>query len=202
MRSSNFGYVLLLGVVFATPACTVETKITGGSAGSAGSGAGTGGDAGTSGAGKSGSAGQGGSGGGAGSAETGGTAGAAEAGAAGATDTGGAAGSAEAGGAAGAGGSSASSTCDTTSFEFPKITCDSGSVSEFTNPTCQDLFLCMGIADCASSHLDCAGCLDYLKVAFASTDSCIKSATQASLADACNMIAAENATQYPMCAPK
>jgi len=201
MRASNFAYVLLLGVVSATPACTVETHLMAGPQG----GAGTGGSSATSGAaGKSGSAGQaGGSGGSAGSGETGGASGAAEAGDAGAGDEGGAAGSAENGaaGAAGAGGS-VSESCDTSSFEFPEVTCATGSMSELTNPTCQDVFLCMGLADCASSQMDCAACLDDVKAAFESTNTCIQAASQATLTEACKSIAADSADEYPQCVPK
>jgi len=202
MRSSNFGYVFLLGVVFAAPACKVETHVTdgeAGSGGSGGSGAGTGGNAGMSG-----SAGHAGSGGSSGAAETGG--------ASGAMDTGGAAGSSEGGGAgepgaeAGTGGVSGaggvSDTCDTSGFQFPEVTCDTGSLSELTNPTCQDVFLCLGLADCAASHMECALCLDYLKVAFKNTDTCIQSATQTTLANACTKLAEDSASQYPECAPK
>jgi hypothetical protein len=206
MRSFNFGCVLLLGVVFAAPACKVEAHLT--------SGANTGGDAGTSGGGKSGSAGQGGSTGGSGAADTGGASGAAETagaagdhgGAAGSNDDGGAAGSSDDGGAgesaddAGAGG--LNQTCDTSGFEFPEVTCPTGSVSELTNPTCQDVFLCLGLADCAASNMDCGLCLDYLKVAFDDTDTCIESATQTTLADACTRLAQDSAGQYPQCAPK
>ncbi len=202
MRSSNFGYVFLLGVVFAAPACKVEANITDGEAGSGGSDAGTGGNAGMSGsAGKNASAGQGGTGGSSGAAETGGASGAS-----GASDTGGAAGSSEGGGAgepsAEAGTGGVSSTCDTSGFEFPEVTCDTGAVSELTNPTCQDVFLCVGLADCRTSHMDCAMCLDYLKVAFESTDTCVQSGTQTTLANACTKLAEDNANQYPQCVPK
>jgi len=104
------------------------------------------------------------------------------------------------GGVSGAGG--VSDTCDTSGFQFPEVTCDTGSLSELTNPTCQDGFLCMGLVDCAASHMDCAQCLDYLKVAFTNTDTCIHSASQATLTEACTSIAADSADQYPQCVPQ
>jgi hypothetical protein len=204
MHSSKFGYVLLLGVVFAAPACKVEAHIDDGSGGSAGSGAGTAGTGGSSGSGTAGGATTGGSsghGGSSGNASAeGGAAGSAEAGAAGVKETGGAAGSTEEAGASGAAGEAA--TCDTSHFEFPTATCNTGYLSEFTNPTCQDMFLCHGLAYCEASHMACATCLDYLKGTFQSIDSCIEAATQENLATACQEIAANDASQFPQCAPK